>query len=153
MTDVTLVILNQTAKNTALGGGPAVSTDAQKRGVIDSWELDGNVSRSGKVGLIEQKDELSVVTASTPSDNSVTHPAAATFRTVANSVPTDTLSYQWFWSNGLALVANSLMTGVTASNLVISDSTGLNGKRFFCNVTALNYGGSAQTAIANLAVA
>jgi len=153
MTDVTLIITNQNTKNTALGDGPATSTDAQKRALVDAWELDGNVTRGGKVGLIDKKDEVGTITASTPSDNSVTHPAAATFRTVANSVPTDTLSYQWFWSNGLALVANSLMTGVTASNLVISDSTGLNGKRFFCNVTALNYGGSAQTAIANLAVA
>jgi hypothetical protein len=148
---VNAIITALNTKATALGGATA-GTDATKRAVFGNWENDGNVTKSGRVGLVEKKDILVTVQTSTPADNSVSTGAPATFRTVANSYPTDTFTYQWYWSNGLALVANSIMTGSTASNLVISDSTGLNAKRFYCVVSAANYGGTAQTAIANLAV-
>lgn len=49
----------------------------------------------------------------------------ATFRVVATSTPSTTLSYQWQYSNGTNVTANSIYTGSTTANLVISDTTGL----------------------------
>ena len=152
MPKITQVVTAENAKRAKLGAPAQATTDATKRNLMAVWEADGNVSKPGKVGLISKKDEEITVQVSTPADNSVSTGNPATFRTVANSIPTDTFSYQWYWSNGLALTANSIMTGSTASNLVISDSTGLNGKRFFCKVSAVSYGGSANTPVANLAV-
>lgn len=71
-----------------------------------------------------------------PLANSVTAPAAATFRVVATSVPATTLTYQWQYSNGTNLTANSIYTGSTTANLVISNSTGLNGTVYKVVVSA-----------------
>jgi hypothetical protein len=151
-TSVNAIITAHNAKQQALGQA-AVTTDAAKRGVYALWEAEGKVNVPGRVGLVDKKDIEIVVQRTSPVDNSVSTGNPATFRTTTvNSIPTDTFTYQWYYVNGTAIVANSIYTGVTASNLVISDATGLNGRRFYCVVSAATYGGSAQTAVANLAV-
>jgi hypothetical protein len=73
-----------------------------------------------------------------PLANTAAAPAPATFRVVVSVTPVGGIvpSYQWQYANGLNVTANSIFTNSTTANLVISDSTGLNGISFKCVITA-----------------
>lgn len=88
-----------------------------------------------------------------PSNVSVAAPAPASFTVSATG--STTLSYQWQRSDdGGSTWGNQTNTGVytgaTTSALNISDSTGLNGKKYRCVVTDMN--GSVNSSSATLTV-
>lgn len=86
---------------------------------------------------------------------SVTHPAGASFAVTATCEACLTLSYQWqhstdggaTWSN---LTNAGVYSNVTTATMSISDSTGLDGNLFRCNVT--NASGTTATSPAKLTV-
>jgi hypothetical protein len=77
-----------------------------------------------------------------PLANSVATGAPATFRVVASVDPTAvTKTYQWEIWGGASfanIAANSIYTLVTTANLVITDSTGLNGKIYRVTVRGVD---------------
>jgi hypothetical protein len=90
-----------------------------------------------KFGELRMKDPF-VISASAPTNRTITAPAGTTFATTATiSAGGGTLSYQWK-VDGVDLTNVGVYTGTTTATLTISNTTGLNGKKYTCNVTATN---------------
>lgn len=84
--------------------------------------------------------DLNIIIGTQPVNRSVTAPAATTFAVVATTVPVGgTITYDWEVStdNGAtwANATGGVYTGATTATLAISDSTGLTGYKYRCNLT------------------
>jgi hypothetical protein len=85
--------------------------------------------------------DLNIVIGTQPSNASVTAPAAASFTVTATTVPTGgTITYDWEVSTdgGSTWIdaTGGVYSGETTDTLAISDSTGLNGYQYRCNLSA-----------------
>ena len=85
--------------------------------------------------------DLNIVIGTQPVNRSVTAPAATTFAVVATTVPAGgTIGYDWevstdagsTWANA----TGGVYSGEATATLAISDSTGLTGYMYRCNLTA-----------------
>jgi hypothetical protein len=85
--------------------------------------------------------DLNIVIGTQPVNRSVTAPAATTFAVVATTVPAGgTIGYDWEVStNGGSTWADAtggVYSGANTATLAISNSTGLTGYQYRCNLTA-----------------
>lgn len=86
--------------------------------------------------------DLNIIIDTQPANRSVTAPAATTFTVVATTVPAGiTLGYQWQISNDAGATWGNVSNGgvystATTATLNISNSTGLNGKKYRVKVDA-----------------
>jgi hypothetical protein len=94
-----------------------------------------------------------------PVDETVTAPAGTSFSLVASVDPTVDLTYEWLVSSDNGLNFTSLVpdagvySGADTDTLTISNSTGLNGYKFACEVSAPNDAQTVSSAIVTLTVA
>jgi hypothetical protein len=132
---------------------------------LDTYKYRCLLQVTGKTALLASSVatltvEVPVITIDTePVDASVTAPAGTSFSLVASVDPTVALTYEWLVSSDNGLNFTSLVpdagvySGADTDTLTISDSTGLNGYKFACEVSAPNDAQTVSSAIVTLTVA